>query len=158
MNREIKFRFYSQHGETGRWSIVERTLEDIEDSDSWQGGTGGWQRIAVCQLTGLKDSDGCEIYEGDVLGYEYPAGFSRCEVKFGEYVLSLSEYDTGGVGWYIEDWHFYNENNNTKAAEPEIHSLSPNEYPLDSYKFKVIGNIYENPELLTSNNHEQVEG
>lgn len=128
--REIKFRFYNQNGGTGMWSISNQTLEDIENQDSWQGGTGNWQRIAICQYTGLKDKNGKEIYEGDVVVQICTmAQGSTYEIK-GNIIF----YNDGQALFVIDD------------GTGEFPALIVDQ----STEVEVIGNIYENPDLLES--------
>ena len=69
----------------------------------------------VMQYTGLKDKNGTEIYEGDIVDInEPPAEVNRVEFYAGTYWLSPH-------GLVLADWNESGE---------------------------VIGNIYENPELL----------
>ena len=73
----------------------------------------------LMQYTGLNDKNGKEIYEGDIVTY-----FDRCYfIKFhlANFMLSKKEYN------YLE--------------------LSHSTYSKEG-KVTVIGNIYENPELL----------
>src|SRR5690606_34701849 len=81
------------------------------------GYTGG---ITLMQYTGLKDRNGTEIYEGDII---------REKVAKDEYILAEVVY-VNGCFMGKEPTH-----------EPE--------YPIhDFLKGEVIGNIYENSELL----------
>lgn len=75
----------------------------------------------VMQYTGLKDKDGKEIYEGDI-------------VRFG----------TSGGEDYIGEVRYY-EDSASFFVRAERHYL---EYLDDVYALKVLGNIYENKELL----------
>lgn len=80
------------------------------------------------QYTGLKDKNGKEIYEGDILD-----GLSV--IRFGE----VKTYDYMGsiFGWYAKVTQKLKENPNSYAKDI-----------INTNKRKVIGNIYENPELL----------
>src|SRR5690625_343596 len=78
------------------------------------------QWFKVMQYTGLKDKNGREIYEGDILEIKHLMGCETGELifKYGAFL-----FDDGGYS-YLGD------------------HLANSEY------IKVIGNIYENPELL----------
>ncbi len=110
-------------------------------------------RFVLMQFTGLKDGKGREIYEGDILQHKYPAGYTNYTVKYGKFDNGM-EYEEQelGVGWYIEALfkRYYAE----KWKEDEK-NYTPGEkikniygsYP--SYEgCEVIGNVYENPELV----------
>ncbi|MCK4500902.1 hypothetical protein KAU11_10410 [Candidatus Babeliales bacterium] len=78
--------------------------------------------LIVMQYTGLKDKDGVEIYEGDIISYGRK-GF--------EAIVKWSE------GCCYFEW---------KQEKPTMTAGSPKDY------YEVIGNIYENPELSTTTN------
>lgn len=77
--------------------------------------------LALMQFTGLTDCNGVEIYEGDICKIQFDDGKS-CAM---EVIYRAPRFLLQGDGFWS----------------------------LDSYnvKFEVIGNIYQNPELL--NNH-----
>jgi uncharacterized phage protein (TIGR01671 family) len=83
----------------------------------------------ICQYTGLTDKNGKKIFEGDFV--KDSAGVCG-EVKFGLYTAGFSITDTN-QGFYIEF--------------PE-ESLYRKELGYWENKVIVIGNIYDNPELL----------
>jgi len=74
----------------------------------------------LMQYTGLKDKNGKEIYEGDIIknySKSFGAEFVTKEVKFTEFLLNYG-YEHYEMGEISED------------------------------TYEVIGNIYENPELI----------
>ena len=84
----------------------------------------GADELKRCQYTGLKDKNGKEIYEGDVLQFEYDGEMHIAgAVKWREEV-SIWAVDIG-IG--------------LTTIEPE------DAWVPDTYE--IIGNIYENPEL-----------
>ena len=93
-------------------------------------GIGLVKDIEVMQFTGLLDKNGKEIYEGDSDG--------KSIVKFDSFDEEDVEYD--GIMGEISGW--YIENINTGNCLP----LTPKR----AFNFEIIGNIYENPELLKS--------
>lgn len=98
----------------------------------------------LMQSTNLKDKNGVEIYEGDILPSNYNV-FSKGELKVqvvrfldgGFRTLSVYQ-EWGSYGAYgeaeIADWH------DGRCLSEEV-----------ARKTKVLGNIYENPELLEEN-------
>ena len=110
MQRTIKFRAWDIDGKQMiPWCDLKYdvTFEEVFDNEF----------LEVNQYTGLKDKNGVEIYEGDILSY---FGF--------EYEVTFEE---SAFGW-SEDGQFY------AFAEMAIDEIE---------KTKIIGNIYENPEL-----------
>ena len=78
----------------------------------------------IAQSTGLKDENGVEIYGGDIVLFTIEDGFDYVYGKPGEITLS----SIWGAG---------------------VRSISKVNYSLrECREVKIIGNIYENPELL----------
>ena len=79
--------------------------------------------IILMQYTGLKDKNGEEVYEGDVLKWD-----DTEETGYVEYMEETTEY-------VVDEWK---EGNKRSKG----HSLSSVD------EVEIIGNIYQNPELI----------
>lgn len=127
--REIKFR---------AWRKAEKTMHEV-----W-----GVTPIAVCtnegasmpplyepierfapvmQYTGLNDKKGTEIYEGDVVDIQHPCWSEKCLVEF-----SNGSFIFRGLNGLSKD-----------VIVPGYTFMR------ETWEIVVLGNIYENPELLT---------
>ena len=82
--------------------------------------------VKLMQSTGLKDNKGKEIFEGDILA---------CETD--DEVINVN------VFWDEEHALFMFESKKYNERELLAELVEDNTYP-----FEIIGNIYENPELL----------
>ena len=136
MNREIKFRFWGKFGELNeeddecememlygnRFCFFEsEPINNLFDCRNFQ----------VMQYTGLKDKNGKEIYEGDIVTIEYGKGVVEYSEKQAMFIIN-----------WIGDNEAYNE---SLAYNPRNYI-----YGKTRKDIEVIGNIYENPEITQS--------
>lgn len=89
----------------------------------------------IVQFTGLTDCNGVDIYTGDILKEKNRN--VTWQVKHGEYELDsrFDSYQNQCVGFYVE----------------RITSLPSDTDCIGDTDWIVIGNIYQNPELLENN-------
>lgn len=131
MNREIKFKawngdrmLYFENGDfflkpNGKIEVPSSTGHEFYERD-----------YPVMQFTGLKDKEGNEIYEGDVVKRQYGVGIKGV-VQYGSFLVTK---DNWGVEHWATGWHLNYEDGSGSTP-------ITNEYT-------IIGNIHENPELL----------
>ena len=135
MNREIKFRAWDKKyhkmiftgfhllGEVMAFSQIEQYLFKTKKTDNVPT-IERWNDIELMQFTGLKDKNGKEIYEGDIITSKlYPFQDNYChDIYFNEAEFRVR-------------WTMF------RLSEMFEHA---------NHNVEVIGNIYENPELLNT--------
>ena len=141
--REIKFRAWSKvllHMYYPEDNVKEPNLWNLKDNVS--GGKLIEKDYILMQYTGLKDKNGKEIYEGDVLTIlAEDDKINKLVVKYG---IARREMKSG---WTVDIPCFYFDlvGVNFKAF-PIVKNYKGKH---DLTMLEVIGNIYENPGLLT---------
>lgn len=120
MTREIKFRAWDKENKIMRYSTSNFQIYTDSPTTGFVFWTDGYhqdwdsEEVELMQYTGLKDKNGNEIYEGDI-------------VKNREW--------TGSVEFDPNEGYFFTDK--TDKLRYRINSFT-----------EIIGNIYENPELL----------
>jgi hypothetical protein len=123
MNRVIKFR---------AWDKEEKVMISADDfclSDEFEPLSDliemSQEHFVLMQYTGLNDVSNDEIYEGDIVEYHTYTGTGNLLVAWISSMFALKDKDN---------------------------SVRFPLYPNDCEKINIVGNIYENPELMEKNN------
>lgn len=130
MIREIKFR--GKHIDSGEWLIGDLVQDHFGDGsintchiypkDAWNGpDCYEVDPSTVGQYTGLKDKDGKEVYEGDIIIQQGYSGKTKMLVQFAKGAFTTGKHRSSCV--------------DTRPM-------------LIQARCEVIGNIHDNPELL----------
>lgn len=132
MKREIEFRGRTSKGE---W-VYGCLLNNKHDRIGFYNNVYKFEINAVIpetvgQYVGIKDKNGKKVYAGDIVYCSY----HNCEVVFGLY--GVGDYKTVGFFMKVNEALFTDEEDNFVYWGFE-----------DSDKIEVLGNVFDNPELL----------
>ena len=120
------------------WDKLDKEIYEVEDI-SWFNGEFDFigdgitfkrdaEDVELMQSTGLFDKEGTEVFEGDIIAIE---------VEEIETPINAKIFQNNKIGMLM--FHVFEDNEDV----PMVELLEEN-----SVAFAVIGNIYENPELL----------
>jgi len=143
--REIKFRAWHK----GQQRILEMTIGTdyvphfLNDVKAFGGGYINLfdPDIELMQFTGLKDKNGKEIYEGDMVKTKQEIQPDMTNPNRKILVEGIGEIKWGGTGWIIPMPSF-------KGKEWLMTTDATIIFDPIGIEKEVIGNVFENPELL----------
>lgn len=157
---EDRYLFKSKRVDDGEW-VQGNLIQSCDATDGWEAiiiptknsnmfakpighgcgnlGFENWYRVdpsTICQCTGLKDKNDKLIWENDIIK-TFDAGeeWSLSKIIFADTSL--------GYGWKTTDIKSLSKYNNNLFKEVSFGSF-------DSKSVEIIGNIFDNPELLES--------
>lgn len=162
MNRETKFRAWDNNKK--EWIDLSARSEDgfVPKNVFYQCpkdglmllGSGGYAYNAtIQQWTGIKDLKGKDIYDGDIVIVED----SYSDIYKQERIVSYTKCQACDtyIGWALFfpfDWLVEDEWYNRKSMEPIMKMVGDVEvmqdYSLEGKSYEVIGNVFENKDLL----------
>ena len=123
--RTIKFRAWDKEGKVMRDPSINLLIDSYSGNPYWQFGYDELKplpNLILMQYTGLKDKNGKEIYEGDIL--EADKDWFELSSNVG-----IVGFNKGQFCVHDEEWD--------------------NSDYITNQKVEIIGNIYENKDLLT---------
>jgi len=134
--REIKFRAWDKEDkEMSNDGFLDLKGEDFD-----------YNRFELMQFTGLKDKNGKEIFEGDIVQVGEGEHITQIEIRFGVGTFDSGTYEfIGFYGVYLKVG--FGGGYSKGSLCEDLDEITKN----NMERFEVIGNIYENPELIEVN-------
>ena len=136
--RDIKFR--GQRQSDNEWiygDLLQPTelcnIYEISDCESIDGSRYDVIEDTVGQYTGIKDENDIEIFEGDIIDFSYDM-----------FVGNFNTFVAKGIVVFEEGAFYVQCLENERLTKDESYLL----YTINIDTIEVIGNIYDNPELL----------
>lgn len=140
MKRELKFRALVNNKTTysnGFIKHLDGTVVVITKENNETVETSPIDNGTLCQFTGLKDKNGKEIYEGDIVEYTQHRAYN-----LGGFKAKVVYDNERACFGYIKEKPFISNFINSFTETDEL------KYDLLNY-LEVIGNIHENSDLLS---------
>ena len=136
--RNIKFRAWNKNTKKmykiGQITLEKGTWNYEPDNREYVGMSIPYQpSFMLMQYTGLKDENGKEIYEGDIIEFSYDMFVGNFDTFVAKGKVVFEE-----GAFYVEVFE------NERTTKDEAYLL----YSINLDTIEVIGNIYDNPELL----------
>lgn len=142
MNREIKFRAWNWNVLNEKWEMFpwERIqcycMAFFSKPDLFGQSSPNKEPHKIMQFIGLKDKNGVEIYEGDIIPMEHSVE------QWNQHRFKAE----GIINGFVE-WNNIQQRYIIKYPESENHNIISTDFGWSGQSFEVIGNIYENPDL-----------
>lgn len=144
MDREIKFRAWDTFKNTMHYGVENGIYEDPDEIIPFDSVL-GFACYEVMQYTRLKDKNGKEIYEGDIIQFEWiddscwgEAGTYKGYIKFSEGVFEVVYIDRERITTNDDgSWHENSKSDDIKS----LFSWSE--------EIEVVGNVYENKDKFS---------
>jgi len=129
--RQIKFRAWDKQDEKMYYPEQKVFCIDLSGNIRQHPSLGVIDDVVLLQFTGMLDINGKEIYEGDIVSFEHVAGYEIENSKI------FWDDETSSFSCNFKIKNSYNFHNST------VGNLSN-----DCKALKIIGNIYENKDLI----------
>ena len=146
--REILFK--AKRIDNGKWvegyyckwlkgeRIITYSEKETDCIITWMS-NGGMSRYEVdpetiCQFTGLHDKHGNKIWENDIVEYHFD-NTKKAPIRYGTYQSCFDTKETAHCGFYV-DW------------SEKTYFRKDLGYWINMIEANVVGNIFDNPELL----------
>lgn len=134
--REYKFRAKIKNPHVDEW-VYGYLVSECYINEKNKLGYTPVRKETVGQYTGLHDENGKEIYEGDIIEFSYDMFIGNFDTFVAKGKIVFEE-----GAFYVEVFE------NERTTEDEAYLL----YSINLDTIEVIGNIYENEELLNETN------
>lgn len=151
----LKFRIMVRRKADGQLDKIVHTMEELQKASmkriiAYQFGV-GHVLVAQNMFSGVEDCDGVSIYEGDIIEcqiYEGSKSTHNAVVRLGEY----KQDGSGGEYSPVSCLGFYADAINPDGLDDDgyrnIYDFDVTTSLLYFHRIKIIGNIYQNPELI----------